>query len=438
MKTTLTAIAIIVLGISLVLSSCEKEPLIYDSGQGHFESKPILKTYNTDFVDTARYIFAKALSLALADEDIRDFIDDEVISATNPCNDFEFLFELVKMSEIRNDSTFAQIMATYSDVSLDYFTDTIGHYDPKLTVYVYYPDEDSTSWNTTSYIPEVAFLSYDFEDSASATVPYFDQGSLNVGDQGFDLDDEPTDVRLVVKESEFFSAVDPANEESWEGEDLKDFVEAYTRETYSNLWDYYTILDYATYKSGYSYEYGSAHGGTAGCDRTNSSDKENLYQAGFYNNQAKSNACPWIEGKIELFAYPIYNTGLTSSGNVYPEFFAYLRKRKEFRCPGGTCRWMDSPDFTTIEWDEGDHGDVWKYYWIERDKTGWSFELGIPLSTTIEVGSLEVSIGLNAKIKYDPIDEQLGGKTVEYCDDADDPGETYTNGAVRFKVRTEP
>ena len=111
----------------------------------------------------------------------------------------------------------------------------------------------------------------------------------------------------------------------------------------------------------------------------------------------------------------------TSTSGTYATSRQYYRDgRTKFDCngTGNNCTWYIAPR-ELFTWDKTMEGDEIAFQWVEMDKSELNADLTVKFAPEIEIfGTGAKLTEINATIKYNVKDEDMGQHIAEYCDTA--------------------
>lgn len=379
--------------------------------------------------------------------DLRSFVDS--MAQTQPYGDYNFLFELEKNKSIGGTSI-STALANQSSQTSSYFSDSIELIDPTMVIHVYYPNDDTTSWNTSTFKPLVAVYEDGMDDSTATSVPAYDH---NGNATTITSSTPSSDVIVLIKQSERVVAIDMTAEETSDGYDVSEYLtggdpcvdDCFDAFYNSSNWSYmnYQVL-IACLEDCYAGS-GSGSGGSSGCDRDQPAykdKKEEIHKWQFDSKadmQKAMGIVGWLlEGKVEMEATVIYHDNGPSSGTPQKLNGIFVHKRNQYACNSSSCPWLIE-NWTSFTFYEEQNGDKYAVQWIEKDKLFGSdsyiepsFNVKVPID-----GGGEVSLGVKARINISNDDENLGRNVVEFCDNADVSGHLYPTGIINWITRVD-
>lgn len=399
-------------------------------------------------VDSARHRVARSLAKAMGNSaDLRSFVDS--MAQTQPYGDYNFLFELEKNKSIGGTSV-SSALANQSSQTSSYFSDSIELIDPTMVIHVYYPNDDITSWNTSTFKPLVAVYEDGMDDSTATSVPAYDH---NGNATRITSSTPSSDVIVLIKQSERVVAIDMTAEKTSDGYYVSEYLsggdpcvdDCFDAFYNSSNWSYmnYQVL-IACLEDCYAGS-GSGSGGSSGCDRNlpaYADKKEELHKWKFDSKADMLLAMGrigWLlEGKVEMEATIVYHDSGPSSGTPRTSRGLFVHFREDYACNSSSCPWLIE-NWTTFIFDEEKNGDRYSVQWIEKDKLFGSGSFAEP-KFNVEVplpDGGKISFGISFKIAMDNDDEDLGSNEVLFCDNADVSGYEYTTGVIDWVTRVD-
>jgi hypothetical protein len=412
------------------LSSCSKK-------EGILETKE-LKT--TDFFDTNK-AFAKALSKALNNHELRELIKKESLLKFDKDNDV--LFQKIKDVKMSNGIKVLDFIAGFSEVGKDKFVTNVND-AVLLTIFVpslknFKPE----TWLTENQIPIVAVRN-ERDILAKKTLLAFDS---NQNKLDLSYSSEPTVPVLVIKNNErvnFDNNSEPTNS-------LSTIKKGDALMTVNNKQLYFTSSDFKNLKipskiasvhptnNSITYQNGQGpgtyigklwHGYYSGYnftyDRdciyyslkndTDSGTLDNTYAEaiqGFYFNNSSSEQTldalnnDWTEGVYEIYVTTLFVEG-TSVKDVKKGFS--VSKNELFTNVNGTrvTKYFPIPPIEIATWDMQKYGDTWKFL-IEEFNFGETKKYTTNVSSNFST-NFKVDAGFNL-FKVIKIGASAGGST---------------------------
>ncbi len=484
--------------LAVFLNSCTKDDLTVQSTEANIESKADRSDVNSEYSplgskyskNEAREYFSKALAITMAnDPEVKNYLIEKANEQFN--GDYEVLYLMVKDEKL-NNGTFAEILQTHyernyrDELPRDFFSEEVVKADPYLTVYIdeHYYEESGLFTRPVSVI-------YENSGIDESDVSYYD---------GFSAEGEPIkvtsfdrdDVVIGIKENERLIIVDKRSMTSLNGNKIGSAIYFPLAQICAELIDTILIkseqalitgdevliidvlqlnnwykclclndckildsdgdgvpnkLDDCPLEAGLPSNNGCPESvpqgcvSPAGCDRTNRSAKNEIYNIRFNNCSTFSSVYGLLEGKLEMRAsisYAYFNPN-TSKAETTSILKAASIPADAFRDDNwiGSCtgtKWYDA-FWETITWDYCTYGDQAYIYWYEEDNADFngSIKVGFKLKITKEVEiPVEVNIPLNNA------DDKLGGSVVQFCDTAEGAGYKYNTGSLEFHYRMRP
>lgn len=372
--------------------------------------------------DDPGYHLAQALSIALKDHSIRQFVHDKVEKRFD--GDLNFLFALEQNEAIGSNNSRSTSFkeALFGKAHENLRVAIPLKEEPLLQIALRFAPSIEQVWDSENYHPIVVYLPYGTNLDMTSTLPAFNQEGHFFN---FEVDKFPSKPIIVISHNERVKNVSRSKIEklrslSTNSELSPDDGCILSREPImideENY--YYTYTDLNCGGSGPADLPGSIDGQedtNENCHREGSNLYDHISRVKFTNMEELNKAESYISGAPEIFFFVF--TGSQEG---------YLQSIKKWIPKVDRSEWKDCPlfsdcytewhypDLEVMYWDKEVFGEILKYQWFEHDegdpvKFTTTFNSKLEDGTTV-TNSFEVNISSE--------DKDLGYSLVYFCEDA--------------------
>ncbi len=431
--------------------------------------------------DSVRLHFGQALAKAMTVQDLRIYIKQKALEQID--GDYDVIYALSKDDIVTGQTTLAELLLQYADPSTvskygnNFFTSDVLQVDPYLTIYI--PELQNAkgdTWNTAIEIPSVAI-----ETEQDYGNYYKGYNTIGIQTQ-YVKNNFNQSLKIGVKHNEFVVAVNPINGQTIYGNSIRELItgledgEVDPRSGNSECPELLlSIQNLSQTLSDFNVDFGAGinyliieldklielytqnclgippPGGGGGCtelcERDCKSTKDHIYGYKITDGDVYRQFREGILRSRYLVFYCVVVFGQNPVTPNNPDFIRlkFIDKRRDaqdllncygtgnlIQCFTGKWIYLDTIGWQVIHWIEQQHGEIIKYAWFEQDKADTKAKLTIGAS--FKLGGIQFST--NVEITGDPKDDEVGERFIEYCDNANTPGQEYGLGSLfRFNIR---
>lgn len=310
--------------------------------------------------------------------------------------------------------------------------DSIAQYYPLMQLAIpQLEDQNIADWDFENSPLPIAIVT---ADRSSGKVPSITvDGTIN----SVSITEEPDQLYLVISSNERTIAI-PTGGQNLQANIVNPGLdcegEAYMIDNnydYILLDDYYNAQNDCTIAHIPSSSGGGSGSASSNCARDNDPDKDEITRVKFKNIQAYRQAKDgWFNGKFEL---KLFITLGTIDGAAQTLEKIFINNENDYRyCGIFDCdpRWVNTLA-EIVTWEKSTYGDRMNYSFFEYDGTGTSTESTV--SFPVKIGGITMTITNKIAVKSD--DFPIGQSVIEYCDETQGEGYTYSAGSFEFQVR---
>ncbi|WP_299255114.1 hypothetical protein [uncultured Aquimarina sp.] len=380
---------------------------------------------------------AKNLAKNLKNVELRDFIKTKALEAFD--GDYNFLIETSKNENITNKKSGQQILfsnflsegdindSSKKSSTTSQLMNAIKVNYPLLQIAL--PEFDNhkvAEWDIESSIPLVAYLPLRIKDDI---IPAYDvEGNY----YQLSASTPPENLVIVVKQNERVTVLDKSTKNR---SNIFDDCEIIAPAFHQNDTNEYHFTDDLINQSNLCSGGGGSGGGGSGdngCDRDRKSTKDRLNKLKFNSMPSFREVAEWHDGALEIEVTAFFGISEDSEVSVTKPFRG---SRGQFKnCSVFNCNpeWFDLFNTEIYTWDKDTYGDKMLYVWIEKDGGG-ELELDLKLEFSTKIKGVDIKIKPEFKITFE--DDEIGQSIIEYCDNTDGDGYTYSTGLMKFQVK---
>ena len=412
------------------------------------------------FKDNLAESVAKNLAKSLKYKEVRAFIKSESIKTFD--EDFNFLISKLKNynieindSGIKNHIPFKKFIYDINENGdiINSFVDDIEKHYPKMQIAVpEMPELKVEDWDYENYIPLVCYVPYNFDMNESSMIKAFD----HFGNETFiDARIYPDKHIIVISENERTMLV--KNDQNHLRKQINDcsidiepyyttkYFSYYISKNYHDQLNECLLSDYLNENSLRIDEGDDPigpidDGGVntpSACDRTRKDGQYDILNKVKFPNKTSfkkaNDGDTFFDYRMEFKVIILYGTQVGGAKYMYKFFYGKDGDFKDcfFGC---SFNWV-SVNLRIIRWHESDYGKYMHYHFYEEDG-GATITISSNFSNTFKLpdgGTTSLTTSVSYSVKQD--DDDLGMDVLEYCDNTDGEGTTYTTGIFEFKVK---
>jgi hypothetical protein len=429
-------------GMFLLATSCQKQDLQSTNADAFkknslTEYESLAETKDVEAIDQNRKVFARALSSAIQDEPFRLFLRSQIAEKNN--GDFEILYPRIADRQLPDGRVVHEILAQHSEESPEFFGAELVVVDPLLTIYAHMETNDIISWEADE-IPTVGVIPFEADEATPFDVEAFENGTQI---SSYSSQEAPTTEVLVLKSNERYSVVRKSTNTLWGSafgisDILSCLIDALVFE--NGVYQYFSFQQFIECLQNLNSGGGSGTGDPEpDCGDRDTRNKKDRYDRMKFNSEnALEDAESWWGGDIEMRFIVAIVDGTAGNPKKVEKYWQDEREDWYNSCNFWGCsgtKWYSEQDLEIVTWEKEDYGDAMHYEWLEVDRTDWTTEITIGVSSKFKISGVETSVNAGVKFMYNPKDDQLGSSIVEYCDPANLPiGYNYNTGTLQFSV----